>query len=45
MKSGVNTFNNETLTDKDYQKASIYEKNFAFKKKLNDPRFGEISII
>lgn len=36
---------NMTLTDADYKKTSPYEKNFAHKKKIMDPRFGDISII
>jgi hypothetical protein len=36
---------NMTLTDKDYEKISPIEKSFAFKKKIRDSRFGEISII
>lgn len=36
---------NVGLTEADYKKVSNYEKNFSFKKKVNDPRFGEISII
>lgn len=36
---------NMTLKDADYSKTSPYEKNFSHKKRLNDPRFGEISII
>lgn len=33
------------LKDADYSKTSPYEKNFAHKKKVQDPRFGDISII
>lgn len=33
------------LKEADYKKTSPYEKNFAHKKKVQDPRFGDISII
>ncbi len=33
------------LTDKDYERTSPIEKSFAFKKKIRDSRFGEVSII
>lgn len=33
------------LTDKDYTRTSPIEKSFAHKKKLQDPRFGQISIV
>lgn len=46
MKSQIQTgMMNLTLKDTDYTKKSVYEENFAFKKKLQDPRFGDISII
>ena len=36
---------NMTLKDSDYSRKSTLEKDFKFKKRVNDPRFGEISII
>ncbi len=34
-----------TLKNADYQRQSVLEKNFKFKKRRTDPRFGDISII
>ena len=41
----MNNLMNLTLKDADYNRVSPYEKNFKHKRRLNDPRFGEISII
>ncbi len=36
---------NLTLKDSDYNRSSVYEKDFKHRRKLKDPRFGDISII
>ena len=45
MKTNTKKLVQVNLKDSDYNKTSALEKNFKFFKRLNDPRFGEVSII